>query len=238
MEITAESSDFPSAINGTFKTIDFGNFNLATSSPGAYWDGNMMFDYNGGTVSNLTITSGVYYPIWVISSDGVSYTQVSGTNEGNVFNDDKVSYDSDNNQLTLNNWECATTGGVYAIILGDQESFNIQLWDENKIGGSGIFFAKSDASLALSTDDEHQGSLTIVQNQDNSYSFTNISDDNITYSKLTRTDNAVTYQTPPITVAGVSPDSEGKFSGISGVTFTPAKIGVDQSSSTPEKRRY
>lgn len=222
-----------------YAITEFNTVSLATGLylksdwPGAYWDEdrNTFVGYNSA-LSSLTITSEVYYPIWVVS-DGVNYTQVSGANKGNVFNDNdtpKVSYDSDNNQLTLNNWECATTGGEFAIILGDQKSFNIQLGGVNKIGGSVIFFAKGDASLALSTDDELKGSLTIVQNQSNNYYFTNIPDVNITYSKLTRTDNAVTYQAPPITVAGVSPDSEGKFSGISGVTFTPAKIGADQSS--------
>ena len=45
--------------------------------------------------------------------------------------------------------------------------------------------------------------------------------------------NLQTTPISPITVAGKSPDSEGKFSDISGVTFKPATIGVDQSSSTP-----
>lgn len=43
----------------------------------------------------------------------------------------------------------------------------------------------------------------------------------------------ISYQAP-ITVAGVSPDSEGKFSGITGVTFTPAIVSSDsQTPSTP-----
>ena len=154
---------------------------LQTNEPGTHWDGqSQSFSASGNVISSLTITPDVYYPIWVISSDGVHYIQVSGENKGHVLGESNttVTYDSDNDKLILNNFACATTDGEYAICLGEQEEFKIHLLGENTIQGSGVSFAIKGASLVFSTDAQTPGSLTIA----GSYSFTSIGDDAVSYN--------------------------------------------------------
>ena len=152
---------------------------LQTNEPGTHWDG-QSFSASGNVISSLTITPDVYYPIWVISSDGVHYIQVSGENKGHVLGESNttVTYDSDNDKLILNNFACATTDGEYAICLGEQEEFKIHLLGENTIQGSGVSFAIEVASLVFSTDAQTPGSLTIA----GSYSFTSIGDVAVSYN--------------------------------------------------------
>lgn len=164
--------------NFTDVTIGSGLY-LQTNEPGTHWDGDR-FRAIGNGISSLTITPDVYYPIWVISSDKVHYIQVSGENKGHVLGESNttVTYDSENDKLILNNFECVTTDGEYAICLGKQEEFKIHLLGENTIQGSGVSFAIEVASLVFSTDAQTPGSLTIA----GSYSFTSIGDDAVSYN--------------------------------------------------------
>lgn len=174
LEITKESE---SVISGNFKTVNFGNFNLATSSPGAYWDENMMFDYSGTTVSKLKITSEVYYPIWVMHKQGTpehtqltsDVTQVDLVRE--IDNTDvvicTVSYE--NGKLTIEANEDAGNNAFQpgsstaAIVVGpSMEELKVHLKGKTKITDSDsfVFSIWDTTSLIFTTDETSPGSLT------------------------------------------------------------------------------
>lgn len=178
LEITKESE---SVISGKFKTVDFGNFYLATSSPGAYWDENRMADYSGSGVSNLKITSEVYYPIWVMHKQGTpEHTQLtSKVTQVNLVrgidNTDvvicTVSYDTTNGKLTIKaNEEAENNGYAFqpggsnaAIVVGpSMEELKAHLKGKTKITdyGSFVFSIWDTTSLIFTTDETSPGSLT------------------------------------------------------------------------------
>ena len=176
LEITKESG---SVISGNFKTVNFGNFNLATSSPGAYWDGERMADYSGSGVSNLKITSEVYYPIWVMHKQGTSeHTQLtSEVTQVNLVReiDDTdvvictVFYDATSGKLTIEANEAAGDnafqpgGSNAAIVVGpSMEELKVHLKGKTKITdyGSFVFSIWDTTSLIFTTDETSPGSLT------------------------------------------------------------------------------
>jgi hypothetical protein len=175
-----EISDASSAVSG-FENVTISNgLYLKTNEPGTHWDNfNSRFNASGNAVNSITITPEVYYPIWVISSNGVDYIQVSGDNYQHVLgeSDTSVTYDKDNNILLLNNYTGATTGGEFAISLGDVEEFEVHLLGVNTINGSGVGFAREVASLTFSTNEESSGKLTIGSD----CSLSSIGDNYITY---------------------------------------------------------
>ena len=236
LEITKGSE---SVISGNFKTVNFGNFNLATSSPGAYWDENenRMADYSGGAATNLKITSEVYYPIWVHDyNSSTGYLQLTpdvpsitydGRNANHTNDKGTISFDKDHNTITLDAITYAQGTDNAVIVVGPSMSeLTVDLVDESSVsdpdpvlyftGSTNLTFTTSSSGASLSAN-----SLYAWKNNAGSVTYNN---------GLVENNGTISYQAPPITVAGVSPDSEGKFSGISGVTFTPAKIGADQSS--------
>ena len=236
LEITKGSE---SVISGNFKTVNFGNFNLATSSPGAYWDENenRMADYSGGAATNLKITSEVYYPIWVHDyNSSTGYLQLTpdvpsitydGRNADHTNDKGTISFDKDHNTITLDAITYAQGTDNAVIVVGPSMSeLTVDLVDESSVsdpdpvlyftGSTNLTFTTSSSGASLSAN-----SLYAWKNNAGSVTYNN---------GLVENNGTISYQAPPITVAGVSPDSEGKFSGISGVTFTPAKIGADQSS--------
>ena len=235
LEITKGSE---SVISGNFKTVNFGNFNLATSSPGAYWDENenRMADYSGGAATNLKITSEVYYPIWVHDyNSSTGYLQLTNDVPSIKYDDrnadhtnDKgtISFDEDHT-ITLNAITYAQGTDNAVIVVGPSMSeLTVNLVGVSSVtdpdpvlyftGSTNLTFTTSSSGASLSAN-----SLYAWKNNAGSVTYNN---------GLVENNGTISYQAPPITVAGVSPDSEGKFSGISGVTFTPAKIGADQSS--------
>ena len=238
LQITAGG---PAAISGKFKTVNFGNFNLATSSPGAYWDENenRMADYSGGAATNLKITSEVYYPIWVHDyNSSTGYLQLTpdvpsitydGRNADHTNDKGTISFDT-NHTITLDKITYAQGNDNAVIVVGPSMSeLTVNLDGESSVtnegpvlcftGPTNLTFTTSSSGASLSAN-----SLYAWKNNAGSVTYNN---------GLVENNGTISYQAPPITVAGVSPDSEGKFSGISGVTFKPATIGVDQSSSTP-----
>ena len=174
LEITKESG---SVISGNFKTVNFGNFNLATSSPGAYWDGERMADYSGSEVTNLKITSEVYYPIWVMHRTP-EHTQLTSevTQVDMVKKIDNtdvvictVSYDTTNGKLTIKANEAAGDnafqpgGSNAAIVVGpSMEELKVHLKGKTKITdyGSFVFSIWDTTSLIFTTDETSPGSLT------------------------------------------------------------------------------
>lgn len=176
LEITKESEI---VISGNFKTVNFGNFNLATSSPGAYWDENMMRDYSGYAVSNLKITSEVYYPIWVMHKQGTpEHTQltseVTQVNLVRVIDDTDVvictvSYDTTNGKLTIEANEDAGDNAFQpgsstaAIVVGpSMEELKVHLKGKTKITDSDsfVFSIWDTTSLIFTTDETSPGNLT------------------------------------------------------------------------------
>ncbi len=238
-DCSLEIKESESVISGNFKTVNFGNFNLATSSPGAYWDGVRMADYSGSGVTNLKITSEVYYPIWVhdynsstgylqLTSDVLSITY-DGRNAAHTNDKGTISFDT-NHTITLDKITYAQGNENAIIVVGPSMSeLTVNLDGESSVtnegpvlcftGPTNLTFTTSSSGASLSAN-----SLYAWKNNAGSVTYNN---------GLVENNGTISYQAPPITVAGVSPDPEGKFSGISGVTFKPATIGVDQSSSTP-----
>jgi len=178
-DCSLEIKESESVISGNFKTVNFGNFNLATSSPGAYWDKNMMRDYSGTTVSNLKITSEVYYPIWVMHKQGTpehtqltsKVTQVDLVRE--IDNTDvvicTVSYDTTNGKLAIKANEDAGNNAFQpgsstaAIVVGpSMEELKVHLEGKTKItdSASSVFSIWDTTSLIFTTDETSPGSLT------------------------------------------------------------------------------
>jgi hypothetical protein len=158
---------------------------IQTNTPGTHWDYDC-FKGGGTLVSEMTITPSVYYPIWVLS-DGVSYIQVSDANKSHVLGDNitTVTYNSTDEQLILNGFECSTTGGAPAIYLGDQEEFKIYLSGDNTISsggtGDGVYFNREVAFLTVSTDANNPGKLTLGQPNDGNYSLASVPYDCVIY---------------------------------------------------------
>lgn len=156
---------------------------IQSNEPGTNWSNfYQYYEAQGSKVTALTITSTIYYPIWVVSSDGVSYIQVNDANKSHVLGDNnsQVTYNSDNDQLILNGFVCSTTGGDYAIVIGEKEGIKIHLLGTNKITGSGVGFAYEVASLVFSTG-ETPGQLIINETSGNNYLLASIGYDDISY---------------------------------------------------------
>ena len=167
-------------------TLDDGLY-IQTNTPGTHWENYDCFRGEADLVSEMTITPSVYYPIWVLSLDAVSYVQVSEANKSNVLGDVNatVKYNSTDEQLILNGFACTTTGGATAIVLGNQEEFKIYLSGDNTISsggtGDGVYFNREVAFLTVSTDKDDPGTLTLGQPSSGNYSLTNVPYDCVIY---------------------------------------------------------
>ena len=135
--LTLDNSGSGSVIYN-FKSVDFGGFNLATtSSPGIFyivdepngnpnqlWSNNIM-----GYASNVTLTKKTIYPLWIgkYTSDYYqTFTQVTEDNYSDIFGDSKISFDRDHT-LTLSG---ATITGS---IISGLSSLNIIADKDNSI---------------------------------------------------------------------------------------------------------
>ena len=118
--LTLDNSGSGSVIYN-FASVDFGGFNLATtSSPGIFyivdepngnpnqlWSNNIM-----GYASNVTLTKKTIYPLWIgthTSDYYQKFTQVTQDNLTNILGDGKISFDG-NHTLTLSG--ATITGSV------------------------------------------------------------------------------------------------------------------------------
>lgn len=118
--LTLDNSGSGSVIYN-FTSVDFGGFNLATtSSPGIFyivdepngnpnqlWSNNIM-----GYASNVTLTKKTIYPLWIgthTSDYYQKFTQVTQDNLTNILGDGKISFDG-NHTLTLSG--ATITGSV------------------------------------------------------------------------------------------------------------------------------
>jgi hypothetical protein len=216
LEISGESS----AVSG-FENVTLNNdLYLKTNEPGTYWVAYTGFSAFGNSVNSITITPEEYYPIWVISTDGSSYIQVSGDNCQHILGETNttVTYDKDNNMLTLDNYNGSTTDGEYAISLGDVEELEVYLKGENTINGSGVGFAREVASLTFSTNEDSSGKLTIGSN----YLLSSIGDSYITYKNgLGYKDNVVSNSWCRIKIGNIEVTEPGttNLNGFEGVSF-------------------
>jgi len=166
-------------------TIDDGLY-IQSNEPGVHWDSyNSRFAAQRSGLYVLTITPDVYYPIWVVSSNGVDYIQVSGTNKNHVLGENNTTVKYENDQLILDGFVCSTTEGKPAIVLGNQEEFKIYLSGDNTISsggtGDGVYFNREVAFLTVSTDKDDPGTLTLGQPSSGNYSLTNVPYDCVIY---------------------------------------------------------
>ena len=189
-------------------TLDDGLY-IQTNTPGTHWENYDCFRGEADLVSEMTITPSVYYPIWVLSLDAVSYVQVSEANKSNVLGDVNatVKYNSTDEQLILNGFACTTTGGATAIVLGDQEEFKIYLSGDNTISsggtGNGVCFNREVAFLTVSTDANNPGKLTLVQPTSGNYGLANVSYDCMIYEDgLGFYNNTVSTVWPRLVIGG------------------------------------
>lgn len=203
--------------------------------------------YNGTPLKWLKISNQETYPIWIGGSQfyynrddlGCSFTPYNAT---------------DNTPATLS----LSSSHIDNVIWGGNTDLVIEVYGDNTISRSfendgdlvpaiksvnscnltiNTLDASESASLILSSYYQDETTQGITNADPIIDGFSKITASNFTSSESTDNDGikytTYMYQAPPIKVAGVLPDSEGNFSGISGVTFKPATIGVDQSSSTP-----
>ena len=121
----------------------------ASSSTAFIWDGSTNFDqYKYVSVPAL-------YSLWV------SGTRVSSGNKSNILGDGKVSYDPENNKLTLDGASITTakSGASNNIVAGIYSQINnlvIELKGENTIESSAL------AGAAIKADGSDSGDLTIT----------------------------------------------------------------------------
>ena len=135
--LTLDNSGSGSVIYN-FTSVDFGGFNLATtSSPGIFyivdepngnpnqlWSNNIM-----GYASNVTLTKKTIYPLWIGTYTSSSYqtlTQVTEDNYTDILGNGKISFDK-NHTLTLSG---ATITGS---IISGLSSLNIVIDNDNSI---------------------------------------------------------------------------------------------------------
>ncbi len=181
--LTMTSGENSSPISDFYTSTLGDGLYIQSNEPGTNWSNfYQYYEAQGSKVTVLTITSTIYYPIWVISSDGVHYIQVNDANKSDVLGDNnsQVTYNSDNDQLILNGFVCSTTGGDYAIVIGEKEGIKIHLLGTNTITGSGVGFAYEVASLVFSTG-ETPGKLTINETSGNNYLLASIGYGDISY---------------------------------------------------------
>ena len=188
-------------------TIDDGLY-IQSNEPGVHWDSyNSRFAAQGSGLYVLTITPDVYYPIWVVSSNGVDYIQVSGTNKNHVLGENNTTVKYENDQLILDGFVCSTTEGEPAIVLGNQEEFKIYLSGDNTISsggtGDGVYFNREVAFLTVSTDKNDPGTLTLGQPSSGNYSLTNVPYDCVIYENgLGFYNNTVSTVWPRLVIGG------------------------------------
>ena len=121
-----------------FTSVNFGNFNLTSSSaPDVYYktdkdDPNSYQTWTnhiggGFTVSNITLTTKTVYPLWV-GRNKSSYVQITEDNKTNVLGDSKISFDG-TQTLTLS--EAVLSGNIISglnaltIIIDKANTINI-----------------------------------------------------------------------------------------------------------------
>ena len=122
-----------------FTSVDFGSFNLSSStSPAVYYktdkdDPNSYQTWTnhigggGFTVSNITLTTKTVYPLWV-GRNKSSYVQITEDNKTNVLGDSKISFDG-TQTLTLS--EAVLSGNIISglnaltIIIDKANTINI-----------------------------------------------------------------------------------------------------------------
>ena len=167
--LSLENSD--GVISG-FSSVDFGSFNLLSSTSGIHWSEtrHALCDYNDDMAGEVTLTNEVVYPLWI---NGV---QVTGGKAANVLDDDlseegsvaSVSFDATTNTLTLNG--ASISASDYEAIVSDLDNLTIFLVGENYItsyGNSSFAFNKSlavdEATITFTTDGDSNGSLTITK---------------------------------------------------------------------------
>lgn len=122
-----------------FTDVDFGDFNLATPIAGTCYVinpdhaglvgalGTMQFSGSFTPTNNITITKDNVYPLWIATVPN-SFTQVTQNNRSSILGDDKITFDGNNNTLTLK--DASLTGNIISGLSG---GLNIVVDGENQI---------------------------------------------------------------------------------------------------------
>ena len=165
--------------------------------------------YTGGSVTPTTTTLG----FTVSSSEEIttSFHLVSSVGMTGTFVSATINY-------TLSN----VTAAQVQVLKEDNNSYVPLSYGTETNGYTALNVAGSSATLEMSNMQAYVGNEILNDNKI-CFSFSFDSNDNnasITINSITIT---TTETSSNLTVAGVSPDSEGKFSGIGGVIFTPAE---------------
>ena len=156
-----------------FTSVDFGGFNLATtSSPGIFYivnepmgNPNQLWSYNiYGHATNVTLTKKTTYPLWIgthTSSSYQTFTQVTEDNYPDILGNGNISFDKDHT-LTLNG--ASITGSI----ISGLSSLNIVVDKANSIqftedSATCIRNIKPGATLTLQKKQNSEMASLIVQ---------------------------------------------------------------------------
>ena len=156
--LSLENSD--GVISG-FSSVDFGSFNLLSSTSGIHWSEtrHALCDYNDDMAGEVTLTNEVVYPLWI---NGV---QVTGGNAANVLADEikSVSYDSTNQILTLRGANFGRYDAAPIMVGEEISALTLHLIGNSCIYADGapiIVFANANSSLTVTTSNKLPGSLS------------------------------------------------------------------------------
>lgn len=186
----------------------------------------------------------------------VGNTLVRGT-MSSVGDDSKISYDDETNTLKLSGTTIGTQGSLATNILVYIKDLKVAISGNNILYGQFYGQYVEDGSKAgtisfLNTDHVN-ASLTITVNElvpveyfaqctlGDGLKITEAKDggevvdvDGISYvdgnfknGEVVPDYLKIAYQSPQLTVAGIEPDADGKFEGLTGVTYTPPTMSLD-----------
>ena len=144
-----------------YTDVDFGDFNLISSSPGIHYDNDLkqLTDYNGQYVREVTLTKTAVYPLWLAgvqvtddNKDGITGGDVSGT----------ITFNPTGNILTLTDASLGSPTSAYeAPIMSELPNLVININGACRLQGpqnvatdnaaGGIKSLDTDATLVFST---------------------------------------------------------------------------------------
>ena len=165
-----------------FTSVDFGSFNLSSStSPGVYYktdkgDPNSYQTWTnhiggGFTATNITLTTKTVYPLWV-GRNKSSYVQITEDNKTNVLGDSKISFDG-TQTLTLSEAELSGNiiSGLNALTIIIDKANTININDTI----SCIRNIAPDATLTLKKSNSETSSLSLQDEASKIKNFSSIS---------------------------------------------------------------
>ena len=155
-----------SVIEG-FSDVDFGSFNLAsTSAQGVYYDNTNGPSMRGheDSASDLTITTETYYPIWIFNpsqnNTGYPYAQLNKDSKSVTIDDGSISYDGDHT-ITISNVNFNYGNNTLIVVGPSMEQLTVNLVGQSTTGEATTVLSLWDTTpLTFTTDKDEPGSLT------------------------------------------------------------------------------